>query len=243
MELAAKDGVNNRLSEKWGAGMTSKKGFTLIELLVVIAIIAILAALLFPVFAGAKRKAQYSACSSNTSQWLKGMQMYMNDWQDRFPIACSTDGFTHRTTSRGVVCPYGSQPALYKVLKKYTSGSDGLKWCPASVIAYGKGGGWSYWYQCKWSWDRFDDPSHNLMSNLCGISSSEIKYPSRSPAIGDVNRCHEVNLKTAKDQSQVAYLYPIGYCDGHVRDVIMVAGEENKYWYYGTDGSQAGSHK
>jgi prepilin-type N-terminal cleavage/methylation domain-containing protein len=217
--------------------MRTRKGFTLIELLVVIAIIAILAAILFPVFSTAKRRAQYSACSSNTSQWLKAMQMYMVDSNDRFPIACASDGFTHKTTCTGVVCPYGSQPALYKVLKKYTSGNEGIKWCQASVLANGKGGGWSYWYQCRWSWDKFD--SVNPMASLCGTSSSEVKYPSRSPAIGDVNRCHEGSLKSVASGSKQTYIFPIGYCDGHVRDVTMVEADENKHWYYGTDGSKS----
>jgi prepilin-type N-terminal cleavage/methylation domain-containing protein len=212
-----------------------RRGFTLIELLVVIAIIAILAAVLFPVFSTAKRKAQYSACSSNTSQWLKAMIMYMNDWQDRFPIACAADNFAHKTTCTGVPCPYGSQPALYKVLKKYTSGSEGIKWCQASVLANGKSGGWSYWYQCRWSWTGFDGV--NPMSSLCGIRSSDVKYPSRSPAIGDVNRCHECK-DCGVDSGLMTYMYPIGYCDGHVRDVVMVCGDENKYWYIGVDGSQ-----
>ncbi len=212
-----------------------RRGFTLIELLVVVAIIAILAALLFPIFASAKRKAQYSACCSNTGQWLKALHMYVNDWQDRYPIACAADNFPHRTTCTGVKCPYGSQPALYKVLWKYTSGNEGIKWCPASIVANGKSGGWSYWYQCRWTWTNFD--KYNPMASLCGILASEVRYPTRSPAIGDVNRCHE--CKNCDERSGLrAYMYPIGYCDGHVRDVVMVEGDESKYWYYGTDGSQ-----
>lgn len=61
-------------------GRSKSAGFTLIELLVVIAIIAILAAILFPVFAGAKRAAKSAACQSNLSQLGKAMHMYMDDW-------------------------------------------------------------------------------------------------------------------------------------------------------------------
>ncbi len=59
-----------------------KKGFTLIELLVVIAIIAILAAILFPVFARAREQARQSACLSNTRQWGMAFLMYANDYDD-----------------------------------------------------------------------------------------------------------------------------------------------------------------
>ena len=61
-----------------------KRAFTLIELLVVIAIIAILAAILFPVFAQAKAAAKTSACVSNQKQFLLGFQMYSGDYDDTF---------------------------------------------------------------------------------------------------------------------------------------------------------------
>ncbi len=59
-----------------------KKGFTLIELLVVIAIIAILAAILFPVFAQAREKARQTQCLSNIKQIGTAGQMYMQDWDE-----------------------------------------------------------------------------------------------------------------------------------------------------------------
>lgn len=63
----------------------SKKGFTLIELLVVIAIIAILAAILFPVFAGAKRKAHAASCASNLKQLSSGLMLYLDAWNGAYP--------------------------------------------------------------------------------------------------------------------------------------------------------------
>ncbi|MFQ6096706.1 MAG: DUF1559 domain-containing protein [Armatimonadota bacterium] len=61
------------------------RGFTLIELLVVIAIIAILAAILFPVFARAREKARQASCQSNLKQIGLATQMYLTDYDDRFP--------------------------------------------------------------------------------------------------------------------------------------------------------------
>ena len=63
-----------------------KKGFTLIELLVVIAIIAILAAILFPVFAQAREKARQTSCLSNCKQIGTAVQLYVDDWDDTYPM-------------------------------------------------------------------------------------------------------------------------------------------------------------
>src|SRR5947209_16578789 len=63
-------------------------GFTLIELLVVIAIIAILAAILFPVFAQAREKARQVTCLSNLRQVGMATQMYMQDHDETVPWSC-----------------------------------------------------------------------------------------------------------------------------------------------------------
>ena len=66
--------------------MTRRKGFTLIELLVVIAIIAILAAILFPVFARAREKARQASCQSNLKQIALAVLMYVEDHDEIFPF-------------------------------------------------------------------------------------------------------------------------------------------------------------
>ena len=66
--------------------MRHQKAFTLIELLVVIAIIAILAAILFPVFARAKEAAKKTSCLSNTKQNALAVLMYVDDSDGRFPM-------------------------------------------------------------------------------------------------------------------------------------------------------------
>ena len=63
-----------------------RRGFTLIELLVVIAIIAILAAILFPVFARAREKARQTSCLSNMKQLILGGLMYAQDYDERWHI-------------------------------------------------------------------------------------------------------------------------------------------------------------
>jgi prepilin-type N-terminal cleavage/methylation domain-containing protein/prepilin-type processing-associated H-X9-DG protein len=63
---------------------SKQRGFTLIELLVVIAIIAILAAILFPVFARAREKARQASCQSNLKQIGLAAQMYAQDYDERY---------------------------------------------------------------------------------------------------------------------------------------------------------------
>src|SRR5437660_12848530 len=84
-------------------------GFTLIELLVVIAIIAILAAILFPVFAQAKMAAKKTACISNQKQATLGLLMYAGDADDAFPMAEYGDDYSSATphiTWTTTVYPY-----------------------------------------------------------------------------------------------------------------------------------------
>lgn len=74
--------------------MRKNKAFTLIELLVVIAIIAILAAILFPVFAQAKAAAKKAACLSNFKQLNLAVQQYMSDADDVYPLVETTGTYS-----------------------------------------------------------------------------------------------------------------------------------------------------
>src|SRR4051794_15671598 len=76
----------------------NRKAFTLIELLVVIAIIAILAAILFPVFASAREKARQSSCLNNTKQMGIALNTYMQDWDEHYPSSqYSPPPYSHGT--------------------------------------------------------------------------------------------------------------------------------------------------
>ena len=70
-----------------GENSSTRQGFTLIELLVVIAIIAILAAILFPIFTAAKEQGRQAQCLSNLRQLGMGFRAYSDDWNGRLPAA------------------------------------------------------------------------------------------------------------------------------------------------------------
>lgn len=75
---------------------TPERGFTLIELLVVIAIIAVLAAILFPVFARARENARRASCQSNLKQIGLGIMQYAQDYDERLPGAAANSGGVDR---------------------------------------------------------------------------------------------------------------------------------------------------
>jgi prepilin-type N-terminal cleavage/methylation domain-containing protein/prepilin-type processing-associated H-X9-DG protein len=76
------------------SGYRKTRGFTLIELLVVIAIIAILAAILFPVFAQARHRARSAKCLANARQLGTAMMLYADDWKGKLPCTNFYYGFS-----------------------------------------------------------------------------------------------------------------------------------------------------
>jgi prepilin-type N-terminal cleavage/methylation domain-containing protein/prepilin-type processing-associated H-X9-DG protein len=87
----------------------TKKGFTLIELLVVIAIIAILSAILFPVFARARENARRASCQNNMKQVALGFTMYAQDYDGKYPpyLSGSIMGavFPYVKSNQAFICP------------------------------------------------------------------------------------------------------------------------------------------
>ncbi len=103
-----------------------KKAFTLIELLVVIAIIAILAAILFPVFARARENARRASCQSNLKQIGLGILQYVQDYDERFPLYRVPASATVPTTFR----PFGWADAIQPYAK-----STQILQCPSDSAA------------------------------------------------------------------------------------------------------------
>ena len=90
---------------------TQPRGFTLIELLVVIAIIAILAAILFPVFAQAREKARSISCLSDTKQLALAAIQYEQDYDERTPGGTNGDGLGSGWA--GQIFPYAKSTNIY----------------------------------------------------------------------------------------------------------------------------------
>jgi len=98
-----------------------RKGFTLIELLVVIAIIAILAAILFPVFAKAREKARQSSCMSNVKQITLGLLQYTQDYDERVPMRYNESVTTIRFPN--LILPYIKNTQIFRCPSKSNSGT------------------------------------------------------------------------------------------------------------------------
>jgi len=121
-----------------------RSGFTLIELLVVIAIIAILAAILFPVFAKAREKARQTSCASNIRQLLSATLMYAQDYDEMFlPFTynwidqywCGVKATPSWDISKSLLNPYTRNGLIQR--------------CPsfvAKLMGYGTGYGYNWIY-------------------------------------------------------------------------------------------------
>ncbi len=109
--------------------MSRRSGFTLIELLVVIAIIAILAAILFPVFAQAREKARGSSCLSNVKQIDLGILMYVQDYDERFPYLAWNGNNTLGRHWQDLTAPYVKNTQIWR--------------CPSATDPVSQAGGWN----------------------------------------------------------------------------------------------------
>ena len=123
-----------------------RRGFTLIELLVVIAIIAILAAILFPVFAKAREKARQASCLSNLKQLGLGWLSYAQDYDERTTTyRYPTEYWPHK------IQPYVKNTQIFV--------------CPSreSTSWYSQSYGINYNHSCSWSLSQFQYPAEHFI--------------------------------------------------------------------------------
>lgn len=197
----------------------NKEGFTLIELLVVIAIIAILAAILFPVFTKAKTSAQVNTCLNNQKQWCLGVLGYVDDNNGGFPYAGTnnTAPFAHNTQPR----PRG-QGGKYvscrdAVLVYAGKSAKSISYCPLwKSSREGKAHpsfDWSYWYMCS-----CNNPYVPDECALCTHKMSDVRRPSAKACVTEFNCPH-----SGSDQSSggnTLYGQTMSFCDGHIKLIV-----------------------
>ncbi len=163
-----------------------KDGFTLIELLVVIAIIAILAAILFPVFAQARAKARAIACLSHLKQLGTATMMYMQDYDETYP-----SGWGEGAPAGGTIWRISLQPYIQKYgghantaggasYDSSTMGQSGVFSCPDrsagrsyGPVSYGYNNSQLAMYNGNWN-----SPLVNGVHAYPGYPQAHIKRPS-----------------------------------------------------------------
>jgi prepilin-type N-terminal cleavage/methylation domain-containing protein len=183
LEALSDDVVRAGRGRKLGMGNAS--AFTLIELLVVIAIIAILAAILFPVFAQAKKSAKRVGCISNGRQIGMAVKMYVTDADDQMPIFYAYNSV-----------PPGGQPGHKGVeveLLPYTKNKDIFR-CPfdaggpytsvdvPGAETYWKAYGSSYRFtQCAYTLAAGESSQNNsIYTTNRGVSDTSFEFPSET---------------------------------------------------------------
>jgi prepilin-type N-terminal cleavage/methylation domain-containing protein len=161
--------------------MSRKSAFTLIELLVVIAIIAILAAILFPVFAQAREKARQTSCISNLKQIGLAFKMYVQDYDERWPqnngVPCCTNGqqnsdgqdFAYNGWVSNALIPYTKNQAIYI--------------CP-DINSNGFADPWSNGGNATKDGNEFFSYAFNYASDY-GVKEAAITEPSTALIMGD----------------------------------------------------------
>jgi prepilin-type N-terminal cleavage/methylation domain-containing protein len=207
-----------------------RRGFTLIELLVVIAIIAILAAILFPVFAQAREKARQATCLSNIKQLSLGAMMYVQDYDETYPGGPGVASMFFPgpqgtwdnlpTNAYGNVAPtnVGSRLAPYiKNVGVFTDPDDptGDRFAVSGGVTrwVGTFTRLSYWWHSGLSqgWSQPQYPSGTLSNPGRPHSLATLSKPADVQMIQD----NWAAYHTSGLQGQARW--NIGYADGHVK--------------------------
>jgi len=192
-----------------------RKGFTLIELLVVIAILAILAAILFPVFTQARDRARTQKCLAHGRELAQACLMYMGDHDDRFPsevpqsvIDELTLRINHRYDWPGTPScdesqkPWSMHLATYRciILKGYVK-NDAIWICPNPAGLHGKR--YAFGYLCNW-FPREEDRDWGTSGNL-GFVDGDRGF--QDPDAGRGRTANEVMALDLKGESQCGPRY------------------------------------
>lgn len=166
------------------------KGFTLIELLVVIAIIAILAAILFPVFAKAREKARAISCLSNTKQIGLASMMYVQDYDETFCKA--TNNFANKTHEgfwEALYYPYIKNSGVFSCPDL----TNNLGWNPPQVVPDADIPGsnmnaWGYGYNIGTRPAGYHDGfGYYNLDKQPYVTLAVITNPANTILIGDIN--------------------------------------------------------
>ena len=169
-----------------------RSGFTLIELLVVIAIIAILAAILFPVFARAREKARQAACLSNVKQLALATMMYAQDYDETFPCWArwyparnqAGDGFRNPALQTSPQSPPLAVYPYVKNLQVYVCPSGN----PAPRGGYGTyDAGWMFPgpVSLGYAWSVVVCHAGGATSPPRPVRLAELKHPASTVLLGD----------------------------------------------------------
>lgn len=137
-----------------GRNVSSNMGFTLIELLVVIAIIAILAAILFPVFAKARERARATACASNLHQISLALQSYFDDWDGTLQPLEGYIGYGENKGWTERIRYYNKNLSLFQCPSDFHNYSYGLNWGATSS-------------------------NHGIVDPTAEVKESDVKNPSK----------------------------------------------------------------
>jgi prepilin-type N-terminal cleavage/methylation domain-containing protein/prepilin-type processing-associated H-X9-DG protein len=226
------------------------KGFTLIELLVVIAIIALLAAILFPVFARARENARRASCQSNLKQIGLGITQYVQDNDERMPVvnrSMGLDNSTSQFTSDQYMWSDAIQPYTKSLqVFRCPSGSK-VTAPPAAGQAIGSWGSRVYSYVPTL---HFVEPDLNCAWSTKGPTSppyapakiSEWEEPAATFMVGEPQQLDGywlITHSTSTSYSTCCQPNPIHlegsnflYCDGHVKWLKPTAANANSGYFY-----------